>query len=429
MLTFWGSNRRFCDGISRRDFLRVGALGAGAFGLSLADVLRLQAAPGARSASPADRSRKAVIMVFLPGGPSHIDMYDPKPNAPTEYRGEFGAIGTNVPGIQICELFPRQARRMDKLAIIRSVVGSDGDHAAWQFMTGYPRGARRPALGSVASRLQGAGAGDLPAYVSLNRMSEEDPQYLGAAHRPFVPSGPGIEDLSLASNVDMSRLKTRRSLLLAFDTLRRDIDSSGSMEGMDEFTQKAFDMISSGAVRNAFDLSKEEPRTLESYGKEGKRFLQARRLVEAGVKTVTLSIGGWDTHGDNFSTLRRQLPQVDDAIAALVDDLHSRGLADDVAVVMWGEFGRTPKINSGAGRDHWPEVMSVLVAGGGLRMGQVIGSTDARAERAVDRPVRTENIHATIYRVLGIDSAHTFNNEAGRPVHILDNREVIRELV
>jgi hypothetical protein len=370
-------------------------------------------------------------MVYLPGGPSHIDMYDPKPEAPSEYRGEFKAIGTNVPGIQVCELFPRQARRMDRLALLRAVVGSDGDHAAWQFMTGYSGKAHRPALGSVVSRSGDAakGASSMPPYVALDRREEEDPKYLGTAHRPFVPSGPGLENLSLASGIDMERLKSRRSLLATFDTLRRDLDSSGVLDGMDEFTQRAFDMISSGAVREAFDLSREDPRTLEAYGKEGKRFLQARRLVEAGVKVVTLSTGGWDTHGDNFKTLRQQLPQVDNALSSLIDDLEARGLADDVAVVMWGEFGRTPKVNGGAGRDHWPQVMSVLIAGGGLNMGQVIGSTDARAERAIDRPVTTENIHATLYHVLGIDPSEAFLNEAGRPVHVLDNREVIRELV
>jgi hypothetical protein len=438
MLTFWGKQREFCDGVSRRDFLRVGALGAGAFGLTLADVLRLQAAApaslarvnaGAKCPVQKGAKNKAVIMVYLPGGPSHIDMYDPKPDAPAEYRGEFKAINTNVPGIQICELFPRQARMMDKLAILRSVVGSDGDHSAFQFITGYTRNAHRPALGSVVSRIGGESAGDMPPYVSLNRMNEEDPRYLGAAHRPFTPSGPGLENLSLASGVDMSRLKTRKSLLSTFDTLSREIDSSGAMEGIDEFTQRAFDMISSGAVREAFDLSKEDPRTVDAYGKEGKHFLQARRLIEAGVRVVTLSIGGWDTHGDNFKTLRKQLPEVDTALASLVEDLHARGLADDVAVVMWGEFGRTPKINGGAGRDHWPQVMSVLMAGGGLRTGQAVGATDGRAERAVDRPVTTENVHATIYHVLGIDPAQAFINEAGRPVYVLDNREVIRELV
>jgi len=441
MLTFWGSERQFCDGVNRRDFLRVGAIGAGAFSLTLADVLRLQAAAPAkatsRGAQPSRRSsqHKAVIMINLPGGPSHIDMYDPKPDAPAEYRGEFKAIPTNVDGVQLCELFPRQARLMDKLAVLRSVVGSDGDHAAYQFMTAYPRKANRPALGSVVSRLAAQGGSDaqgvseLPPYVALNRMNEEDPKFLGASHRPFVPSGPGLENLSLASGVDMSRLEKRRSLLSTFDTLRRDLDTSGTIAGVDELTRRAFDMISSGAVREAFNLSKEDPRTVEAYGKEGQRFLQARRLIEAGVKVVTLSIGGWDTHGDNFKTLRKQLPQVDNAFASLVQDLDNRGMLDDVAVVMWGEFGRTPKINSGAGRDHWPQVMSVVMAGGGIRAGQVIGSTDARAERAVDRPVRTENLHATIYHLLGIDPSQTFTNEAGRPVYILDDREAIRELV
>jgi hypothetical protein len=427
MLTFWGSSNRFCDGVPRREFLRVGALGAGALSLTLADVLRLQAA-----APAAARARvggpKAVIMIFLPGGPSHIDMYDLKPEAPAEYRGEFRPIPTNVPGIQICELFPRQARIMDKLAILRAVVGSDGDHAAYQFLTGFRRRDMRPALGSVVSKLED-GAIAMPPYVSLDRRGEETPSYLGAAHRPFVPSGPALENLGLARGFDMERLKTRRSLLATFDTMRRDLDASGTLESLDEFTQRAFDMISSGAVREAFDLSKEDPRTVEAYGRAGRKFLQARRLVEAGVKVVTLGYGGWDTHGDNFKTLRRQLPELDDAFASLLSDLDARGLADDVAVVMWGEFGRTPKVNNSAGRDHWEQTMSAVVAGGGLKMGQVIGETDGRAERPIDRPVTQQNIHATLYHVLGIDPAETFLNGAGRPVHILDDREAIRELI
>lgn len=428
MLTFWGSPRLFCDGISRRDFLRVGALSAGTLSLTLTDLLRLQAASPAKPGRKATRPR-SVIMVYLPGGPSHIDMYDLKPEAPLEYRGELKPIETSVAGIQICELFPRQARLMDRLAIVRSVVGSDGDHSAYQFMTAYPRKSNRPALGSIVARSTGSEVRDLPPYVALNRMTEEDPRYLGAAHRPFVPSGPGLESLGLASGVDLQRLNSRKGLLSTFDTLRRDLDSSGTLAGMDNLTQRAFDMISTGAVREAFDLSREDPRTIESYGKEGQRFLQARRLIEAGARVVTLSIGGWDTHGDNFKTLRKQLPQVDTAVGALVEDLDARGMLDDVAVVMWGEFGRTPKVNSGAGRDHWPQVMSVLMAGGGLRTGQVIGATDSRAERVADRPVKVEQIHATIYHCLGIDSSQTFTNEAGRPVYVLDEREPIRELV
>jgi hypothetical protein len=428
MLTFWGRERTFCDGVSRREFLRVGALGAGALGLTLADVLRLEAASPAATVRRGARE-KAVIMVYLPGGPSHIDMYDLKPEAPSEYRGEFKPIPTNVPGVQICEHFPRQARMFDKLAVLRAVVGTRDSHSAHMFLTAYPDNEHRPALGSVVSRVQGNGGNGMPAYVSFDRHREEDPQYLGAGHRPFVPSGPGLENLSLASGLDGERLKTRRSLLATFDTLRRDLDRSGAMEGMDEFTHRAFDMITSGSVREAFDLSREDPRVVDSYGKAGKKFLQARRLVEAGVKVVTLSYGGWDTHGDNFKQLRRQLPELDNAIASLVEDLHARGLSDDVMVVMWGEFGRTPKVNSGAGRDHWAPVMSALVAGGGLRMGQAIGETDRRAERAIDRPVTEQNIHATIYHVLGIDPGRTFVNGAGRPVHILDQREAIRELV
>ena len=376
MLTFQGQRRAFCDGIARRDFLTLGALGAG---LTLADALRLQAAqPAAKGSRTAPKS---VIMVYLPGGPSHIDMYDPKPDAPVEFRGEFKAIPTNVPGVQICEHMPRQAQMMDKLALLRSVVSVD-EHSDSHVMTGYPeqvnRVAGHPSFGSVLSKLRG-GQGDrddVPPFVSLRGMSVgTQPGYLGVAHRPFTPDGPAQQNLKLVNGVPPARLDERKSLLAGFDTARRDIDASGSMTGMDAFTARAFDMIASGAVRNALDLKYEDPKSRERY-KGVEAFLTARRLVEAGVKFVTLSYGGWDTHSGNFKQLKTQLPVLDRGIANLVEDLHERGLADDVVTVVWGEFGRTPKVNrTDAGRDHWSPVMSALVAGGGLKMGQAVGAS------------------------------------------------------
>ncbi|MEC9353398.1 MAG: DUF1501 domain-containing protein [Planctomycetota bacterium] len=425
MLTIWGKEQGCCDGLARREFLKLGGLGAGALSLNLADILKLQAeqSPAGRSAS----GGKSVIMIFLPGGPPHMDMYDMKPDAPVEYRGELSPIGTNVDGARISELFPLQAGMMDKLSVLRSVVGMDGSHSGYQFMTAYRKRDMRPALGSVVSKLGGPGS-DMPPYVSLNRRNEEQAAYLGPQHGPFQPSGPALNNMKLPGGLKVDRFQARRGLLAAFDRMRRDADASGAMEGMDGFSQRAFDMISSGTVRQAFDIKQEDPGTVAAYGKGGQRFLMARRLVEAGVKVVTLSFGGWDTHSKNFVKMRQQLPELDQALHALITDLEERGLLDDVAIAMWGEFGRTPKVNKKAGRDHWPKVMSALFAGGGLRHGQVIGATNPRGEYAIDGQVTEQNLHATLYRVLGINPEQTFMNNAGRPTYLLDDREVVREL-
>ncbi len=426
MLTLWGAKQKFCDGLTRRNFLQIGAFGAG---LTLADILRLRA-----EASPAEgRStrNKSVIMIYLPGGPSHMDMYDLKPDAPAEFRGEFRPIATNVPGVQICEHFPMQARMWDKLAAVRSIVSVD-EHSDTLVMTGKSdrenRLANHPSVGSVISRVRGS-TSDMPPFVSLRGMSRgTEPGFLGIAHRPFTPNGPGLQNLRLAGGVTMDRVNQRRALLEGFDGMRREVDTNGTLTGLDSFTQRAFDMIASGGVRTALDLSREPQNVRERY-RGLDQFLTARRLVEAGVGAVTLSVGGWDTHGNNFQTLRRQLPQVDRGIANLIQDLHDRGLGNDVVTVMWGEFGRTPRINRGAGRDHWAPVMSALLAGGGLRMGQMVGSSSPRGERPQDNRVSVQRVLATIYRAIGIDPAQTFLNGTGRPIHILDDRMPIRELL
>jgi hypothetical protein len=431
MLTLWGAKQRFCDGISRRNFLQIGAFGAG---LTLADMLRQQAGASffRRQAANARPRTKSAIMIYLPGGPSHMDMYDLKPDAPEEFRGEFRPIQTNVPGVQICEHFPLQARIWDKLACIRSIVSVD-EHSDSLVMTGYSQRenmtANHPSFGSVVSRIRGSQMADVPAFVSLRGMSRgTEPGFLGVAHRPFTPSGEGLANLRPATGVDANRMAQRRELLEGFDDLRRDIDATGTMAGLDAFQQRAFDMIASGGVRTALDLTRETPATRQRYqGVEP--FLTARRLVEAGVGCVTLSIGGWDTHGQNFQTLRRQLPQVDRGVSNLVQDLSDRGLLDDVVIVMWGEFGRTPRVNRGAGRDHWSPVMSALVAGGGMRMGQAIGASSPRGERPQDRRCTVPQVLSTLYRAMGIDPSRTFTNGTGRPMHILDDREPIRELI
>ena len=424
MLTFWGSRQTFCDGLTRRGFLRIGAFGAG---LTLAEMLRLRAAAGASSARP-----KSAIMIYLPGGPSHMDMYDLKPDAPAEFRGEFKPIKTNVPGVQICEHFPLQAKMWDKLACIRSIVSVD-EHSDSLVSTGYSasvnRTAAHPSFGSVVSKVRGGSSAAVPPFVSLRGMSTgTEPGYLGVAHRPFNPSGPGVQDLRLANGVQEARLEERKSLLKGLDDVRRDLDATGTMAGLDNFTVRAFDMVASGAVRTALDLSKEPTHSRERY-KGVEQFLTARRLIEVGVGCVTLAIGGWDTHGNNFVSLKKQLPQVDRAVSNLIQDLHDRGMAKDVVTVMWGEFGRTPKINNNAGRDHWPQVMSALVAGGGLKMGQAIGASTARGETPKDRPYTVPQVLSTLYHAIGIDPAQTFPSGSGRPMYILDDRQPVAELL
>jgi len=432
MLTIWGGKQRFCDGLSRRSFLQIGAFGAG---LTLAGMLRSKALGNSNSSASAptkSTANKAAIMVYLPGGPSHMDMYDLKPDAPKEFRGEFNPIATNVPGVQISEHFVRQAKMFDKLAVVRSLVSVD-EHSDSLVMTGYSENTNRlahhPSFGAVMSKMRGEAMADVPPFVSLRGMGPgTEPGFLGIAHRPFTPDGPGLQNLKLAGGIDGSRHDDRKALLANFDNVRRDLDASGTMKGMDSFTSRAFDMVASGTVRKALDLTKEDPRIRDRY-KGAEQFLTARRLIESGVGCVTLSTGGWDTHEKNFETLKRQLPVLDQGIANLVDDLHERGMADDVVVVVWGEFGRTPKINGNAGRDHWSPAMSALVAGGGLKMGQAVGTTSARGEYPKDRPYKVPQLLATLYHAMGIDPSMTFANGSGRPMYILDDREPVKELL
>ncbi len=428
MLTIWGEKQRFCDGVTRRGFLKIGAFGAG---LTLSEMLRLRASAGAGT-SPGTNSNKSAIMIYLPGGPSHMDMYDLKPDAPKEFRGEFQPIPTNVPGVQICEHFPLQARMWDKLAVLRSIVSVD-EHSDSLVMTGYSENANRtahhPSLGAIVSKVRGS-ANDIPPFVSLRGQTVgTEPGYLGVGHRPFTPDGPGVENLRLANGVNPNRVANRKSLLNAFDSIRRDMDASDTMRGMDTFAARAFDMVASGTVRKALDLRHEDPRVRDRY-KDIEVFLTARRLIEAGVGCVTLAIGGWDTHSSNFKTLKQQLPQVDRGVANLIQDLHDRGMDQDVVTVMWGEFGRTPKINNNdGGRDHWSPVMSALVAGGGLKMGQAIGGSSSRGEHPKDRPIQASQVLSTLYHALGIDPGQTFPNGNGRPMYILDDREPVAELL
>lgn len=427
MLSIFGRGTKLCDGITRREMLRVGALAFG--GLTLADVLRLRAANPSGNVARA----KSVIMIWLRGGASHIDSYDMKPDAPVEIRGEFKPIRTNVPGIQICEHMPKHAQMMDKLAVIRGIKSNDlGDHTPHYILTGFPDRGRRPVIGSIVSYLKPRTDG-LPPYVSLmykppGLYDNEGPTYVGPAHRPFVPKAEGLSNLSLAKGVSVERLRDRRHLLKEFDTINRQMDATGAFSGIDTHTQRALEMVTSPKVRDAFDLKKETDETRTRYGKYCESFLMARRLVEAGVSVVTLKVGDWDTHEKNFVDHRDQLPQLDQGFHTLVGELHERGLDKDVAVVMWGEFGRAPKISRGDGRDHWPDAGAAVIAGGGFKMGQVIGATDAHGGRSKGNPYTPSNVLATLYQHLGIDPATTIPDHQKRPMHVLDDREVVREL-
>ena len=443
-------------GLSRRELLRVGALGLS--GLTLADLLRHDAAAAGLSStqsSSSERTRrpKSVIYVVLNGGPSHIDMWDLKPHAPVEYRGPFAPVATAVPGVQICEHMPRQAAMLDRAALVRGIRSVENDHYLSEVYTGLPRSAgKRPAFGSIVSRLAPTQAA-LPTYVSLSESSDmfdyEKPHYTGAGHAPFRPFKESLSDLTPVKNIE--QLENRKALLSAFDSINRHLDRSHAFAGLDRFQAQALEMIASPKVREAFDVTNESPETLARYGHKvgkyphqtakqymydwnGKQFLMARRLVEAGVRVVTLHAAEWDHHssadGDIFFALKCLMPLVDMSITALVNDLKDRGLQDDVLVVVLGEFGRTPKITPlGPGREHWADAGCALFFGGGLTMGQVIGETDPRAERSTSGTITFQNVMSTIYHVLNIDPETKLPDFNGRPQHLLNDRTPIRELV
>lgn len=427
MLSILGRGTKLCDGITRRELLRVGGLSFG--GLTLADVLRSRASAEPNAARP-----KSVIMIWLRGAMSHIDSLDMKPNAPAEIRGEFQPIATNLPGVQICEHLPKVSQMLDKLAIVRGIKSIDlGDHTPHFILTGFGERGKRPVFGSVVSH-QRPHLGGLPPYVSLMYKppalyDNEGPTYLGPAHRPFVPKAEGLANLSLAKGISVDRLRDRRQILREFDTLNREVDASRGLSVIDTYTHRALEMITSPQVREAFDVSRETPETHARYGKYCENFLMARRLVEAGVSVVTLKVGDWDTHEKNFKDMREQLPQLDQGFHALVTDLHERGLDQDVAVVMWGEFGRAPRISRGDGRDHWPEAGAAVIAGGGFRMGQVIGETDSHGGQSLGQPYTPSNVLANLYQHLGIDPAITIPDHNRRPMHILDDRRLVQELL
>ncbi len=436
MLSFF-SDRRFrdCDGTSRREFLKVGALGAGA--LTLPGLLAARAEAKAAGKPVKETS---VIWLWLAGGPTHVETFDPHMNAPVEYRSTTGQVATRIPGVTIGGTFPGIAKVAHRMAIVRSFAHNNSGHVGGTHYvnTGYDNrnidngGApARPSIGSIVARVRGSNHPQtgMPTYVALTRLRAgiDGPAFLGTACSPFDPNGQALKNLSLA--VPQRRVGDRRMLLASLDRLNSEIDRSGAMEGMDRFEQQAFNLVMGGAPA-AFDLKKEDPKTVAKYGKGlGEQLLRARRLCEAGCGFVTLSYNGWDMH-NNIQTRMKQISgQVDRGVAALVDDLHRRGLSDQILLVVTGEFGRTPKVNKNAGRDHWAPLSTLAMAGGGLRMGQVVGESAPKGDVPKSTPIRPQDLMATVFQVLGIDRQTQYTDTAGRPVYMIEDGQPIAELV
>jgi hypothetical protein len=426
------SSRRFCDGISRRSALQLGTLACG--GLSLPHLLQADAARGT------ERSNKSVIMVYLSGGISHQDTFDLKMEAPDEIRGEFQPIDTVLPGVQFCELLPQLALSADRMAVVRSVVGLADEHSSFQNVTGFRMGQAqregKPSFGSVISQLQGPADSVTPPFVDLFPKMQHLPYnspgagLLGPKYRAVRADGEDLDSMKLRY-VSPDQFQRRRTLLQQLDDFRRNADASRDVLAVENTYGKAFDVLTSSKLVTALDVEQEDPAVRERYGKGSPKhlgdgapmwndqLLQARRLVEAGVRCVTVAYGFWDTHGQNFRHLKKHLPLFDTGISALIEDIYQRGLDRDVTVIVWGEFGRTPKINKDQGRDHWARVSNAILAGGGLRVGQIIGSTDKTGGDALDRPVHFHDILATVYHTLGIGADDRILDTAGSRLEIL----------
>ena len=445
MLRLGSGKFDLCSGVSRREFMKIGGLSMG--GLSLAQLLHAEAQAGIKN------SQKAIIMIYLVGAPPHQDMYDLKPDAPAEIRGEFNPIQTNVNGIQISEHMPYMAKIMDRCVPLRAVVGSpNGSHDSYICYTGRPKVNEPrngwPSVGSTVSKLRGPTSPGIPPFVGLAPNAGHPPYgspglpgFLGISQAAFRPSGPAEKDMVLNGG-NKDRLDKRTNLLTQFDQLRRQAEDQRIYDQVDEITAQALGILTSSRLAEALDISKEDPKTIERYGKghtdrygdgaprNNQHFLMARRLVEAGCRVVTLNFGRWDFHSKNFSEARdTHLPYFDQALSALIEDIYERGLGDDVSVVAWGEFGRTPRINKNAGRDHWPQVGGGLVAGGGMRTGQVIGATDKHAGHPVERRTHFGEVIATLYHQMGINPrTTTVPDLSGRPQYVADH-EPMPELI
>ena len=430
MLTVFGPRTRYCDGVSRRSFLKVGALGVG--GLTLPQLMRAEAAGG-------KKSHKSVIMVYLSGGMAHQDTFDLKPNGPAELRGEFKPIPTNVTGIQFGEHLPKLAKCADKLAVIRSLVGQRDEHSSWQSTTGttmdVAKRENKPHFGSVVARMQGQTDPTVPAFVDLSPTMQHKPYNSpGPANlgRSAAPAKVDGDELAVMKNLALTpdELRDRKVLLERMDAFRKTAGQTNSISA-DTFHDRAFDVLTSSKLVEALDVTREPERTRQRYGKGSPKhlgdgapqwndqLLMARRLVEAGCRVVTVAYGFWDTHGGNFKYLKDHLPLFDTGVSALVEDIYARGLDQDVTVCVWGEFGRTPKVNKDAGRDHWARVNFALMSGGGMKTGQVIGSTDSAAGEAKDEPVPYASVLASVYKNLGLDPHAMVYDVSNRPNPIL----------
>jgi hypothetical protein len=440
----------------RRGFVKAGLLGAA--GLGLPDVLRAQTSPGRQAGGS---QTNTVILLWMRGGPSHIDMWDPKPDAPAEYRGEFQTIGTNVPGIQLTDMLPLSAKMMDKFSIVRSLNHHDAGHSTGDQIcfTGYNTGPTpdeniHPSIGSIVSKQLGHMNPTMPAYVMIPRLLPgAGSAYLGVAHKPFEtqsdPATPGpfkVPNFQLAGGVTTEHIGDRKGLLKDFDRMRRDAETGGQLDAMDRFQGRAWEILTSDAARDAFDLDREPAKVRERYGflpafdpkaadrcgapNWAQRMLLARRLVEAGVRIVTVDLRWWDTHVKGFESLRLGfLPRWDRAFTALLEDLEARGLLETTLVLAWGEFGRTPRVNPQAGRDHYPHVFSAALAGGPVRGGRVVGESDSKGAFPKANPKSPQDVLATVYQHLGIDTTVNYLNATGRPIPVLPFGKPIEELM
>jgi len=442
MLDLTTGHTRNCEGVVRRDFLRLGGLTA--FGLSLPALLRAQAAR-------ANESRKdtACIVLWMDGGPSHIDTFDPKPNAPTEITGPMKAISTNVPGIQISEWLPKLAQVQDKFSIVRSLTSPDASHgtANHYLLTGYKftPTISYPTYGAVLSKERGLMTPTgMPTNLAmgpypLNNGGGTFAGYLGTMYNPFNLNGDpnvktfSVQDVSPPGGMAAERVTWRRGMLEALDKFQRDVELKASaVKAVDKFYENAFSLVTSPSAKKAFDLSQEPDKLRDDYGRNtfGQSCLLARRLVESGVRFITLTRGGWDTHTDNFTALKNsRLPEIDQGYSALLRDLASRGMLDSTLVIWMGEFGRTPKVNTSAGRDHWSESLVVTLGGGGLKTGIAVGESDEQAERPKDKPYRVEDLAATIYTALGVDTEREFFAADSRPLKVNYDGAPIAELL
>ncbi len=437
MLNLFGKNHQTCDGMNRRNFLSVGALGAigSAAMLSLPDLLRARAEAQAQGQATRDAS---VVWLWLGGGATHVETFDPKMSAPEEFRSTVGAVQTNVPGIEIGALLPRIGQVADKMAFVRSFAHGSGSHGAGTYWvnTGYAsrnieaQGAQaHPSNGSILSRFRGANhpRTGVPTYVRLGNITGDGAAWLGRQYEPFATSGQAR--LNMEPRVTVEQLNDRRTLQQAFDDVNREVDSTGMLEGLDQYGRQAFELVQ-GNARQAFDITRENARTRDAYGRGlGEQMLLARRLCEAGCGFVTINYGGWDMHGQIANALRQRCGQLDQAVAAFVRDTVERGLDRNVLLVISGEFGRTPRINRNAGRDHWGNLCTLGLAGGGLRMGQTVGESSSKVERPHSAPISPVDLKATVLHALGLPRDLQFMSPIGRPTYMVEGGRAIRELV